>query len=350
MQSDRSRKSASSRRRSPGALGLRLREPPGAFSLKPERRCGARTCGYTTCSGRRALYKDGAVPSQWRYPVWPEEIELQSDLSPSAWILPRLLSSFLTDGEGMPVGAIVPSGYPAYVRVLHPANTGGSARGVTWRDVATLSGRTYHPLMQYYQIREPDPEALGPPPFTDPSTGDLTPEQCDALYSTLATWTTTPETCWLGIWEGHGSLHAPSGGYVAVARSTPTRRRRRRSEPEEDDPELARMIASWEEAAMAVERAPVFAHPARTYLLARSSCSAVCELGRRPLGITPNLAWPDDRQWCVGSEIDFDSTLVACSRDCATALLADRRLEAVPGHAVDRLDSEGDLLNPEVDR
>jgi len=60
---------------------------------------------------------------QWQGPVWPEEIELQDDLSPSAWILPRLLSSFLTGGEGMPVGAIVPSGLPAYVRVLHPANT-----------------------------------------------------------------------------------------------------------------------------------------------------------------------------------------------------------------------------------
>jgi hypothetical protein len=288
------------------------------------------------------------MPCEWRYPVWPEEVELQNELSPSAWILPRLLPSFLTDGDGMPVGAIVPSGFPAYVRVLHPANTGSRDPSVTWRDVATLAGRTYHPLMQYKQISEPDPEALGPPEFSDPWTGDLVPEQCHALYSSLATWTTTPDMCWLGIWEGLGSLHAPSGGFVAIATSSRRGRRSRRSE-EDPDPEFARIIASWEEAAKAVGRAPLFAHPARNYLLARSPCAAICELGRRPLGITPNLVWPEDHAWCVGSEIDFDSTLVACSEDCAEALAADERLETVPIVAEDRLDSGGDLLNPAVD-
>ena len=43
----------------------------------------------------------------------------------------------------------------------------------------------------------------------------------------------------------------------------------------------------------------------------------------------PNLLWPEGREWVLVSEIDFDSTLVACSRACADALLASPDLEAV---------------------
>jgi hypothetical protein len=291
-----------------------------------------------------------SMSSAWPDPVWPEEVVLQDDLTPSEWILPRLLPSFLTDSDSMPVGAIVPSGYPAYVRVLHPANSGGRDPSVPWRDVAALTDRIYHPLMQYRQIREPHPDANGPPAFSDPWEGQLTPEQCHALYATLAVWTTTPQTCWLGIWEGHGSLYAPSGGAVSLATSMRPRRWRQRKKEQEDlNPEQAKSVASWEEAAKAVKRAPHFSHPARSYLLAKCPCATVCELDRWPLGITPNLVWPDDRAWCVGSEIDFDSTLVAASRDCANALLDDDRLETVEVRAEDRLDSGGDVLNPPVD-
>jgi len=55
--------------------------------------------------------------------------------------------------------------------------------------------------------------------------------------------------------------------------------------------------------------------------------------------------WPDDQAWCVGSEIDFDSTLVAASEECADALLADTTLEAVPVGPDDRLDIGGDVIN-----
>jgi hypothetical protein len=67
--------------------------------------------------------------------MWREEIELQADLSPSTWILPRLLPSILDRAEGTPVASLVPSGYRAYVRVLHPANIGGMEPRVGWRDV-----------------------------------------------------------------------------------------------------------------------------------------------------------------------------------------------------------------------
>jgi len=152
----------------------------------------------------------------------------------------------------------------------------------------------------------------------------------------------TPDVCWMGIWEGHGSLRAPSGGSVTVFTTGS-------DSVDNVDSELAETIASWEDAAEAIKRAPVFHHPGRSYLLAKAPCTAICKLGRWPLGTTPNLVWPDDRAWCVGSEIDFDSTLVATSEECAAALLADQRLETVLVRERDRLDDGGDVLNPRVE-
>jgi hypothetical protein len=74
-----------------------------------------------------------------------------------------------------------------------------------------------------------------------------------------------------------------------------------------------------------VRQAPLFEHPHRRCLLARTPYSAVGELSR--LSITPSLGWPDDHAWCVATEIDFDSTLVGCSKECASALLTDDRLK-----------------------
>jgi len=95
------------------------------------------------------------VTDYWREPVWPEEVELQTDLAPSDWILPRLLPSILSVGGGTPVASVVPSGYPAYVRVLHPADLDCQHPSLTWREVAAWSGRTYHPLMQFEALKTP---------------------------------------------------------------------------------------------------------------------------------------------------------------------------------------------------
>jgi hypothetical protein len=275
--------------------------------------------------------------SFWRDPVWPEEVRLQTDLSPSAWMLPRLLPSFLTGGDGMPVAAIVPSGFPAYVRVLHPASRTEPDPKVTWRDVdvswrevADWSGRTYHPLMQFGALRIPAADTTGPSPFTqEPWVGHLFPNHCNTLYSALAEWTTTPERCWLGIWEGWGSFGYPrSMGFT---------------EPESAD--VKRMGKQLVEIGERVGKAPRFEHPARRYMMARAPWSAICELTRGPLEVTPSLVWPEDHSWCVGTELDFDSTLVAASEDCAAALLSDHGLEVVAVHPQNRLDIAGDVLN-----
>jgi hypothetical protein len=94
------------------------------------------------------------VTNFWRDPIWPEEVVLQEDVSPSEWILPRLLP--LGSSRGTRVASIVPFGYPAYARVLHPTRrtepdpvTTWREVDVTWRAVADWNGRTYHSLMQF---------------------------------------------------------------------------------------------------------------------------------------------------------------------------------------------------------
>lgn len=41
-----------------------------------------------------------------------------------------------------------------------------------------------------------------------------------------------------------------------------------------------------------------------------------------------SLIWPTDQAWCIATEIDWDSTLVAGPDHVADALLADDSLEA----------------------
>lgn len=68
--------------------------------------------------------------------------------------------------------------------------------------------------------------------------------------------------------------------------------------------------------------------------------------GPVPWSQSANLIWPDDRAWCIATEIDWDSTLIAASGDVAQAILADRRLEAFPVGYDDDLSWCGDTVNP----
>lgn len=48
-----------------------------------------------------------------------------------------------------------------------------------------------------------------------------------------------------------------------------------------------------------------------------------------PWAQSPNMIWPEGQEWVLVSEIDFDSTLIACSEACAGALLGATGIEAV---------------------
>ena len=196
----------------------------------------------------------------------------------------------------------------------------------TWREVTDWSGRTYHPTMQFERISVSRGSTQGPPFSRSPRVGNLK-ELCAALYESLASWTTNTDI-WLGIWEGHGILHHPKPASFSDANP-------------DCDRELAELGAR-------IAASPRFEHPNRSYLLARTPITAVTKLSRFAYGITPSLAWPDDFAWCVATEMDFDSTLVAASEECPNALLADDRLETLRVQPEGRLDIGGDALNDDV--
>jgi len=60
----------------------------------------------------------------------------------------------------------------------------------------------------------------------------------------------------------------------------------------------------------------------------------------------PSLWWPDDRAWCVASEIDLDSIYIGGSADCIVRLLAHPGLGAFPAALEDDVSAASDTLNP----
>jgi hypothetical protein len=60
---------------------------------------------------------------------------------------------------------------------------------------------------------------------------------------------------------------------------------------------------------------------------------------------SPSLLWPTDHSWCIGTEIDFDSTLVGGSADVIAAVRAAPGLDAWPVEPDDDLTAIGDRLN-----
>ena len=85
----------------------------------------------------------------------PDRVELMMDVSPAEWIRERMWPWGPGSGRtGVAVGCVVPEGFAAYVRALHPAmrEMAGGREIVRWATVAQWTGRTVHPLMQWDRI------------------------------------------------------------------------------------------------------------------------------------------------------------------------------------------------------
>jgi hypothetical protein len=59
----------------------------------------------------------------------------------------------------------------------------------------------------------------------------------------------------------------------------------------------------------------------------------------------PNLWWPDDRSWCVASEIDFPYTYVGGSSKLIEEILAHPLLEALPATIYQGITADSDTVN-----
>ena len=259
------------------------------------------------------------------------------------------------EGIGSTVTSVVPRGYATYVRILHPAdNSDGPVR---WSEVAETTGKILHPLAQWECIvPDHDNDSWNPPRHGEPSSAILL-----TLVSHLGKFTTTPDRCFFAIWDGWGQLHSDSSLVTYGWTTDPPPRsaldrwrvkRAHKSRPEAQETPRDRFIS---ERAAEAENCPRFEFEPKTgrpYLLGAGPLDVILEVADDTSFDRPRVPvamwWPADRAWFVASEIDFDSTLVAGSRELRGTLLSSTALEAleVPPNGI--LSLNGDTLNVET--
>ncbi|MFJ3384770.1 MULTISPECIES: hypothetical protein [unclassified Curtobacterium] len=274
-------------------------------------------------------------------------MELITDLSRSAWLIPRM-QAFGT------VAGTAGSGFEAYARLLHPL----SAYRVDpltadehveplvlessvwrWSDVAARTGRTVHHDVAWSAVsgRDDETELV----FNDgwcvelPEEGWFDPTQLAALTEHLAAATTTPLDVVAAIWDGWGDLNGSS--MLAVGWQGGSPNAAERAELREYAARRAAEHRVQQEALRASLAGPRLHLPRREYIVLGVTLSALADpswlddarVGTYlELGHTPQLLWPEDHTWVVATEIDTDSTIVAGSRQLIASVLADGRFEA----------------------
>ncbi|MBG0832594.1 hypothetical protein HS041_33395 [Planomonospora sp. ID67723] len=230
-------------------------------------------------------------------------------MSPADWVV-----AAVREFDDNNVGCLVPPVFAAYARVFHPAyrGEGENPREVPWAEVAGANGRLAHPAMQWPAITgswrfvyDDDQPGLWDHP---PVEGSLPVRQAAQLAELLAAHTATPERCWFAVWDGFGNLNLPvEDGKI----------------PRVEMPARPMLLLSG----------PLSA--AATSLDATSWCDQ-----------RASLWWPEDRAWCVATDVDLMTTYVGGTEECVTALTADGGLEAMEIGVDQRLGWDGDPLNP----
>lgn len=243
--------------------------------------------------------------------MWTADSFVQ-DVSAGAWVHEGL-SRFAAGHRHHLVGDVVPPVFEAYARVLHPAHrrTGpaaGDVEPVTWGEVAEANERIAHPLMEWDFITAASHRGRGQRGLWDegPAIGDLDGVTARALIAVLASFTTTADRCWFALWEGNSIL---------------------------DDvrDRAGRMQAGWMGMFVIADAITAADNRFRTLL-------------------SPNLWWPQDRAWCVATNIDLMASYVGGSRQCIEAILASSELEAFEVSAEMSVQWDSDSVNPRPER
>ena len=259
------------------------------------------------------------------------------------------LASALRDGTSDQVSRVIPSGFEAYAAIRHPAwrcecthenlpaLRSGHGRGqpIRWAEVGesnlpVVYGFALHSNGLLAQTRQTQYRRMedgrwvmdellaadlvpvlqcGDAWMVGPAEGSLEPELARILKRVLRGATSGSDACWFGIWEGFGYL----------------------SEAQRRAPSIATRDRTWH-----LFRAP----------LDCLDCSFANGFAHQPA----NLVWPEDRSWCLATEIDSEATYIGGSKELLTAVLEERALETEPVHLEDRLASLRDILKPVVDK
>ena len=260
-------------------------------------------------------------------PAWSDET------GQAGWIGERLAPF-----DAHVVTSVVPGGFEAYARVLHPAEEPlhGGDRLVRWAEVAAWSGLPLRPSSQFHSIALPRARPEGEAPWTGqgPYQGSLYPPDAVILAEILRDWTTTPERCWFCVWAGYGcdgGVYLTASGGAAALSANPVRR---------PDPVPA-----------AVRGGSRVKLPNRDYLLYSGPVeAALATVGPGGEDQVANLWWSQDRAWCVATEIELAWTFVGGPAGLIGQLLAETRIEALPAAPDDELGGVEDWVAAQADQ
>jgi hypothetical protein len=242
------------------------------------------------------------------------------DVGQADWIGPRLAPF-----DSHVVTSVVPGGFPAYARILHPAEdpvTGD--RLVRWAAVAAWSGLPLGRAAQFHSVALPPERPAAPAPWSGqgPRAGSLYLPDAAVLADWLRAWTGTPDECWFCVWDGHGWDHTvrfTQAGGPSLAVPDPV--------------------------AAAIRAGARVRLPHRDYLLYSGPVeAAVATAAVAGDGQTANLWWPRDRAWCAATEIDLPWTYVGGPTGLIEGLAADPRIEALPAGPQDSVAGAADWV------
>ena len=241
-------------------------------------------------------------------------IEIMESTEPAHWLRDRL-APWWRGGPGMTVGWLVPEGYEAYARIYHKAEIQApdmSWEPARWSELARANNRSVHPEMSFREVAglERGEHRMG---LSEPRRW-MDEAECSALMNVLSRFTTTPERCYFAVWHGYGGMFSKEHCEQLFGKSAASR--------------LSRATVQI-----------TFRNP--DHILFSGPLEAVMDfqgwMGDRWFGQAPDVWWPEDRAWCVASDIDADVTCLAGSRGCIEAVLVTPELEALPAQLTDVL-------------
>ena len=192
---------------------------------------------------------------------------------------------------------LMPDGFEAYARILHPAYQPGADDPVRWSEIAGLLGTTLHPGADFEKLAGSRIDD-----WEEPSWGQLPEVETRDLVEILRHFTTS-RCCLFAIWEGRGGMDRLWQGAVSIRL------------------------------------------PGRVYRLFGGTLDSALELldeGEPAPG--PSLWWPEDRAWFVGTDIDDVSSYVGGSRACISEILASG-METFEVSPDARVDMGADTIN-----
>ncbi|WEG13276.1 hypothetical protein PU629_02615 [Pullulanibacillus sp. KACC 23026] len=230
-------------------------------------------------------------------------------LSPSTnihkakWLMDKLYPF-----ESYLAGSVIPEGFEAYARILHPATSLKDGQPVTWAEIAQWSGRIYHPEMQFESIGTPiKGKRLAEKPWDGQLPYSMPNSQLKALANLLAPFTQTPDSIWCLVWEGRVGQLKKTGH-------------------------------------------PLVSKPNRRYYLFNG---CIHDLGSDEFEKSrcepPEYWFPEDKAWCVATDMDIFWTYVGGSYECVDSILHSRQLESVPAKLRSGLTVESDRINSLTD-